>query len=307
MADISLIYEGVDITDSVDIKECVFRDASGRECDCLDVKLDHAERWLRWGPKKNDTIQVKRGGYDTKALYLNTIALEDGAYRIYATSAKSQPLPRRWQTFEGKTLQTIMGLCAGELGMGARLFGVDGAVAYDYLLRRNLTAPAFLEWLAGMEGAALKTLDGALVAIGIEYAQGIGAMHTIELSTDQADSAYIDQRDKRWSSVEITTPFGSGQARSSDAQGMERVITDVCVDNDAQAYRWAKGLLLAHNRKCEILRLESEFNPGYTAMARIDVESESDAKGQWIIDSVEHDMVGNASRPVLYRCLNDIG
>ena len=306
MADLSLIYEGVDITDSVDIKECVFRDVSGRECDCLDMKLDHAERWLRWGPRKNDTIQVKRGGYDTKTLYLNTIALEDGAYRVYATSAKSQTFPRRWQTFEGKSLQTIMSVCAGELGMSAKLFGVNGATAYDYLLRRNQTAPAFLEELAGLEGAALKTLDGAFVAIGIEYAQGIEAMHTIELSVDQANSAYIDQRDKRWSSVEIRTPFGKGSARSSEAQGANQVITNLCLDNDALAYRWAKGMLLAHNRKCEILRLESEFNPGYTAMGRLDVVSESDANGQWIIDSVEHDMMGNTSRPVLHRCVYDI-
>lgn len=307
MADLSLIYEGVDITDSVDIKECVFRDVSGNECDCLDMKLDHAERWLRWGPKKNDTIQVKRGGYDTKTLYLNTIALEDGVYRVYATSAKSQTFPKRWQTFEGKSMQSIMSVCAGELGMSAKLFGVNGATAYDYLLRRNQTAPVFLEELAGLEGAALKTLDGAFVAIGIAYAQEIEAMHTIELSVDQADSAYIDQRDKRWSSVEIRTPFGKGSARSSGAQGANQVITNLCLDNDAQAHRWAKGMLLAHNRKCEILRLESAFNPGYTAMGRLDVVSKSDANGQWIIDSVEHDMVGNTSRPLLYRCITDIG
>ena len=104
MAELKLIYEGTDITEYVDIMECVYRDTSGKECDCLNMKVDHAEKWMRWGPRKNDTIQAKRGGYDTKALYLNTITLEDGAYRIYATSVRSGMFAKKWQAYQNATL-----------------------------------------------------------------------------------------------------------------------------------------------------------------------------------------------------------
>ena len=107
--DLTLIYEGVDITDDVDIIECVCYDRSGGEADCLNMRLDHADKWFRWGPQKNDRIRVTRSGYDTKMLFLNTIAPEDGTYRIYATGAKSAAFPARYMTFdvsEGRDLVT---------------------------------------------------------------------------------------------------------------------------------------------------------------------------------------------------------
>ena len=304
--DVTLFYKGEDITDSVDIIECVCRDVSGGESDCLNLKVDHADRWFRWGTQKNDTIRVTRSGYDTKTLYLNTIIPEDGAYRIYATGAKSVPFPARWQSFEKKTLSAIMGLCAGECGMGARQFGMSGGIMYEYLLRNNMSAPAFLEQLLSREGAVLKSLDGSYTAIGIPYAQGIAPKHVMELEDEQMDSEDIDRRDLSWSSVQIRTMFGSGTARDSSTSGQGRVITDITVDNDAQAYRWAKGILLTHNRQSEILNIEMDFNPGYTAMVRVDVKSRTDANGRWIVDTVEQNLLDGRTKAKMLRCVDTI-
>jgi len=303
--DVTLFYNGQDITNEVDIIECVLRDVSGGESDCLNLRLDHADEWFRLNPQKNDTIQVKRGGYDSKTLYLNTVVPEDGAYRIYATGAKSCPMAPRSQSFEHMSFSSIMGLCAGECGMGAKAYGVSPP-NYEYLLRDNLSAPGFLERLANREGAALKAMDGKYTAIGVQYAQGLSAMHAMELESDQLDSEYIDRRDMKWASLQIKTPFGSGTARDSDISGTGRIITDLPVDNDAMAYRWAKGLLLWHNRKSEILNIEMDFNPGYTAMVRIDVKSRTKANGQWIIDTVEQNLLDGRTKARMYRCLNSI-
>ena len=303
--DVTLLYNGQNITKQVDIIECVLRDVSGGESDCLNLRLDHAEEWFRMGPQKNDTIQVKRGGYDSKTLYLNTVVPEDGAYRIYATGAKCAPMAPRSQSFADIGFGAIMGICAGECGMGAKTFGVT-TPAYEYILRDNLSAPAFLERLAAREGAVLKAMDGKFIAIGIPYAQGLSAMHEMELESDQMDSEYIDRRDLRWASVRISTPFGGGIARDSAIFGQGRVITDLPVDNDAMAYRWAKGLLLSHNRKSEILNIEMDFNPGYTAMVRIDVKSRTKANGQWIIDTVEQNLLDGRTKARMYRCLTSV-
>lgn len=305
-AGVTLIYEGTDITDDVDIIECVCRDVSGGESDCLNLKVDHADKWLRWGPQKNDTIQVKRSGYDSKTLFLNTVIPEDGAYRIFATGAKSVPFPARWQSFENKTLGAIMSMCAGEIGMGARQYGISGSIMYEYLMRNNISAPVFLETICNREGAVLKTLSGDYVAIGVQYAQSLTPMHEMELDSDQLDSEYIDRRDLSWASVQIRTPFGSGTARDSSASGQDRVITDMTIDNSAHAYRWAKGILLMHNRESEILKIEMDFNPGYTAMVRIDVKSETDARGQWIIHETEQDLLDGRTKAKMLRCINSI-
>lgn len=304
--DVTLYYEGSDITDDVDIIECVLKDVSGGESDCLNLKVDHAEKWFRWGPAKNDRLRVTRGGYDSKTLYLNTVVPEDGAYRIFATAARCAPAVPRWQTFEDMTLSAVMGICAGEMGMGSKVSGLNGGVTYEYLLRSNERAPAFLEKIVNREGGVLKALDGRFVGIGVSYAQGLPPMHRLELDSGQLDSEYIDRRDMKWSGVTIRTPFGNGEARDGSADGQTRTITDITVDDDAMAYRWAKGILMARNRQAEILNIEMDFNPGYTAMVRIDVASGTDAAGEWVIDRVEQNMLDGRTKARMLRCVTSI-
>ena len=304
--DVTLYYRGTDITEDVDIIECVLKDVSGGEADCLNLMVAHADKWFQWGTAKNDTLRVTRAGYDSKTLYLNTIVPEDGAYRIYATGSKAVPYPSRFQKWEKVGFTAIMSTCAGECGMGFSSYGVP-AGTYRYLMRNNLSAPVFMDILANREGAVLKALDGQYKAIGVQYAQGMGAMHQLELDDDQMDSEYIDRRDLSWSSCTIKTIFGNGVAVDSKSGGKSRLITDLPVEDDATAYRWAKGILMMHNRQSEILNIEMDFNPGYTAMVRIDVKSRTDANGQWIIDRVEQNLLDGRTKARMYRCITGIG
>ena len=305
--DIALFYEDVNITDDVDIMECVVRDVSCGESDCLSLTLDHADRWFRWNPQKNDRLRVTRSGYDSKTLYLNTIMPRDGTYRVLATAQKSVPHPPGSKSYENQTLDSIMRLCAGECGMGARLFGVSGGTRYEYLLRDRMSAPAFMAWLAEMEGAVLKALDGNYTLIGIAYAQNLPAMHEMELNDGQMDSDYTDMKAQRWAGCSVKTPFGSGLARHSGVTGTIPEYRELPVENDAMACRWARGMLLSHNRLCETLSVSMDFNPGYTAMARVDVKSKTDAAGQWMIHETEQDLVNGRTRAKMVRCLSGIG
>lgn len=306
MAKLTLMYENVDITKDVDIMECVVRDVSGGESDWVNLKLDHAKGWQSWKPKKNDRIQINRSGYSTKTLYLNTVVIEDGTYRIIATGGKCSSIPARWQSYENKTLANIMSLCAGEARMGSMQYGINGGTLYQYVMRQNETAPVFLDRLLKCEGAVLKSMNERYAAIGVEYAQSLKAAHELNLETGTRGYTYSDRRGMAWASLQIKTPFGSGIARDTGAEGANQIITNLCVDTDAQARRWAKGLLLTHNRQSEILKLEIDFNPGYTAMGRIDIKSKTNLKGQWIIDNVEHDLIDDISRAMLYRCIRTI-
>ena len=304
--DLRLFYNGKDITGSVDILECVVRDVSRRESDCMNLLVDHADKWFQWGVQKNDTLRVTRSGYDTKNLYLNTIVPEEGAFRIYATGSKCTPFPAKWESYEKKTLGAIMAACAGEGNMGSQQNGISGGILYEYLLRENLSAPVFLEQLINREGAVMKSLNGKFCAIGIGYAQGLKCMHTVQVGSKLAEAQYVDRRDQSWSSVTIDTPFGKGTAIDRKSSGKSRVITDIAVDNDAQAKRWAKGILLCHNREGEILTVEMDFNPGYTAMVRVDVDGNTDTKGQWLVDEVEQDLVTGRTKGKLFRCVTSI-
>lgn len=190
--------------------------------------------------------------------------------------------------------------------MGATQYGAAGNTYYAYLLRREETPPAFLERICGLEGAVLKALSGNFTAIDVMTAQALPAMHEMELKADQMDSRYIDRRDTLWKSVKIVSPFGTGSARDADAEGAEKIFYHIAVDDDAQARRWARGLLLMHNRQAESLEIEMDFNPGYTAMVRVDVSGKTDAAGEWIIDRAQQDFINGRTRARLLRCRNSI-
>lgn len=304
--DMKLWYQGKDITGQVDILRAETEDNSGGATDCLSLLLDHADAWMRWNPQKNDTIRMTRGGYDTKTMYLHTVKPDEGRYWIYATGCKCTPFPAKWASYEKKTLGSIMASCAGEGGMGARQFGISGGILYPYLLRENMRAPAFLERILNREGAVLKCLDGKFTAIGVTYAQSIEARQTLNVGSRAAKIEYIDRRDRSWSSVTIDTPFGSGMAIDVGSNGKTRTITDLAVDDDSMAKRWARGILLTHNRESEVLNAEMEFNPGYTAMVKITVNGADDLKGEWLVDTVTHDLVVGRTKARMLRCVKTV-
>ena len=304
--DIRLIYEGVDITEEARVEECVVKDVSGCEKDCLNILMQRANNWYEWKPQKNDRIKVTRSGYDTQTMYLTAIAPEGNAYRIYATGAKCADNPARWNTFENMTLAGIMNLMAAESGMKAELWGINGSVAYEYLLRDLETNTAFMQRLISLEGGILKAMGGKFAAIGIEYAQRNKAMQTRKMEGDSLSVRYTDRRDGKWGGGEIVTPYGHGIARDTAAEGRMHTVTDICVNGNAEANRWAKGMLIEHNRQAETVDIDMEFNPGLTAMARVDIESRTEMEGSWIVDRATHDLMGGWTKARLLRCVNTI-
>jgi len=304
---VNLYYEGTDITADVDIVSAVHRDVSGGRSDCLELTLEHAATWNRWKPQIDDGIELAHNGYTTGKLFLNTILPEGDRYRILATSTRRAAQRKTWTAYRDMTLGGIAGLCAVESQMEYKLYGVNEHYAYPYMLRRNESCPAFLSRLAQLEGAMLKTYNGRLTMISIAQAQQLPAKLTLALSTRQDGVRYMRRESAKLRSLTIQTPYCQVSATDSGAQyGMDECLCDLPAMDRATAGRWARGLLLARNRQSEKLDVQGEINIGYTAMTRIDVESEMDYGGQWMIDEAEHDFVNKKSRISLLRVIETV-
>lgn len=301
---IHLLYEGKDITEEVDILSCVHCEAAGGRSDGLHLELDHQKTWYGWEPRQDDEIIVKFGDYQTGILYMNTICPDEDGFHIYATGMPTGARKTAWAFYEEQTLGAILAACAGECGMANALFGISGGIHYKYLLRENESAPKFLNRLLAMEGAVLKSYNGKMQAIGIEYAQGLPAAQKMHVDADQAGVRYVCRNDMKLSGVTVKTAFGTGSAQDGTVKNGNRVVyTHLPAMDSGQAARWAKGILLSRNRMAEQLTVDMEFNPAFCAMERIDIESETATNGKWIVDKVEHDMTGNRSRATLLRCI----
>lgn len=302
-----LFYEGVDIAGKVDVVKCIHRDGCGGRCDCLELELEHAGAWYSWEPKQGDRIVAARDGYDTGTLYLNTILPQEGRFRILATSVPVTARRKRWASYEENTLGGILTLCAAECGMSGSLYGLNGSIMYPYLLRRDESGAAFANRLLEMEGAVLKTVNGKFAGIGVEYAQGLAAVQELAIGADQRSVIHMRRDDQMLYSLTVKTPYGECTAYAPGAAGCgEEVLAHLPAMDDAQAGRWARNLLLMRNRRAEELTFSMEFNPGLSAMVRVDVQSATDAAGEWIVDETEHDFVRGISKAKLLRCLTDV-
>lgn len=303
-----LIYNGTDITEDVDVVKAIHRDVSGGRCDCLELVLENAAAWYRWQPQTDDTLRLTKESYDTGDLYLNTILPEAGRYRLLATSTPSAARRKANKTYENMKLSDIVASCAAECGMDSALYGVDGNITFPFLLRFKESAPAFLSRILTWEGAVLKAYAGRLMAISIDAMQNMTAGQTIEISANQRGTRYIRRDNVKISGVTIKSPFADGRATDAGANDAhDETYTDYPALDSAQAARWSRGVLLCRNRAAEELNIDVEFNPGLTAMTRIDIDSATDAAGEWLVDEVVHDFIKDSSSAKMLRCISTIG
>lgn len=66
------------------------------------------------------------------------------------------------------------------------------------------------------------------------------------------------------------------------------------------------GLLMKHNRQTESLHIKTQLDTGMTAMVKVNIESETEAAGEWLVEEAVHDLKNNKTSMTLYRCRNGI-
>ena len=302
-----LYWQGTDITEHVNITGCVHRDVSGGRCDSLELTLDHASVWYRWGPQEDDEILVTHNGYSTGRLYLNAVIPLGDQYRVLATSTRRAAARKAWGSFSETTLKRIFDVCAAECQMEGKLYGIDGNLAYPYALRRREGAAAFLTRIGKWEGLCVKAYDGAFLGISVDFAQEIEPAISLEITSAQEGVTYRRRDNVKYTSLTVMTPYAQAVARDAGASGSNaEVFTHLPAMNNAQAGRWARGLLLMHNRRAEDLTIEQTLDTSLSALTRVDVTGGTDMTGEWIADEVEHDFVNARTTAKLLRVVRTI-
>ena len=302
-----LIYEGVDITDSVDVVSAIVQDYAGGRADALDITMQNAEKWYAWGPKKDDRVELADSGYSTGQMYVDMILPEDGKYRIFATSMPSGARQPRWKSYENFTLKSLMCAVSAELKMDFRIYGLDENAVYPFLVRKNETGPEFMSRIVRLEGGVLKCVAGRMTAIGIGYAQKLNAARALEITSTTPGVKHTKIEGAAYAGAQIITPFGQGKAVDTTVEnGISLIIQDEPAFDSVQAARWARGVLLWENRKAETLMIPMDFDAGLTAMLPVEISGEVNLAGNWLVESAEHDLINGKTAVTLLRCVTTV-
>lgn len=302
-----VIYQETDISRYVIPSACTHRNVSHGKADVLEIVFARPSAWHRWQPETDDIIQVNSGNYETGVMYVNTLVPEGDQYRLIATSLPSKAARKAWDSYRDMDLKTILHRLAVECGMNEGLYGVESGVKYAYLQRENEGCAGFLERLCTWEGIALKSYNGAFRGIGVEYAQGRAAVRGWTLDAEQEGVRYVHQPAKKWSAVTVLTPWAEVTAKDENAdKGTQKIITGLPAMDETTAGRWARGILLMHNREADRLQINVKFDPSIAAMKKAEINGNTGAAGDWIIDEVEHDLFNETSTVNLLRVVDTI-
>jgi len=302
-----IIYEGKNITDYANVRSCVFFDYAGEKLDTLVIEFENSKAWNRWKPQTDDRIEVREGKYTTGKLYLSSHAPEDDRYKIIATSAPIAAKRRGWQNFEIKTINEIFNVCSVACGMDYSFFGIGQNNSIPYIERENETYLAFLQRLMTLEGGTLKCVNGKMTGISYLYAQDLPCKQTVEILSTGQGAQYYNRPDKAFRSLTIKTLFANAEASDSAlSRGESAVYTFLPAMSNVQAGRWARGTLLSNNRKAETVTLDTEFNQGITALARIDITGDTAATGEWLCECAKHDFINKKTSAELHRCIRTV-
>lgn len=289
-----LLYNGTDITDSVSIRECVHEMHAEQKSDALFIKFNDPAVWDKWNPAEGDTVSLREAEAHSGTMSIHRVAFGEGVCSLYAQSSPLSMNTRRTQLWEFIRLEKICREIASRNELSLKGYHLPD-VLYPRLEQANQSDSSFLQRLCEWEGCAFLIYDGALICyqekkVEREAPTGNLVVHGLHQTFRVAHKSYA-------SVVVNDEPF-VGHSTPSGLPGAVFTTTAVRTTSDAEATRFATGILRLLNKKNQSGILSGGYWPGIYAGSVITLQT--DRQG-WndsavFVRYVRHDHVRRMTR-----------
>lgn len=295
---IQIIYNGVDITESVVINRC-YHDmyASGRS-DTLNLYLnDSANLWDKWAPKKGDIIRVEYGAINTGDMFISSVLPSNGAFGIMAQAAPHTGFDLQSKSWQQVHLLQIAREIAQRNGLAFSSYGVEDRL-YPYIVQNNEGDFHLLSRLASREGCAILIYNKSLVLYDERHMEAQAPREVLDIAAD-GEYKYNDRRFNLYGSCIVENDSYSGAfAVDNGSVRIYRPENVGSIGSNAEAERFAKNLLRSVNKGCYGGYVRSKVLPGYSAGSTVELHNPRAPSwnGTIFIDHIRNDYTKGKSK-----------
>ncbi|AOZ91625.1 phage late control D family protein [Paenibacillus crassostreae] len=304
-----IIYNGTDITSSVHPTSIQMIDNSGGIPDSLTLKFSDTEGiWGKWKPAKNDTLQVKESGYDTGLMYIDQIMQTAGSFGLAALSIPQTSKSARSQGWESVRFLEIVTQIAARHGFTIKTYGVTNHL-YERVDQIEQADFSFLADRCSLEGYALKINNKSIVIYDEATQEKIvpdPELSIIRESNINGDFEFIDKSTDIYGkcivSSQALSGYIEGEYTASGTNG-PTLKRNIFASNQAEANRWAKGIIRSFNKHMLTGSLAVNLNTNYAAGTTIQVTDVGMFDGVYFTDRLVHDLINNKTKVKLRKPL----
>lgn len=291
-------YNGTDIYNDVSVNYCVHEMFAEKQADTLVIRFNDVNgTWSKWNPADGDVVRFQEGAGDTGKMFIHSMKPENGLFTIRAMSMPKSGATKKSKSWEGVRYLQLGKEIAEVHGLTFENYGCKDQV-YPYLTQNNETDFAFFSRLSMLEGNQMLIYDGKLLAYNEQYIESQTPTGTLEVG-ENGIFIYHDNRATCYGSCEISSGSFSGKFSAPGTKNTAVLRPDkpIPVTSNAEAARFAKGLLRNANKYGRTGQLSKSFLAGYAAasLLKLKTTKASAWDGTVFVYKARHDYVTNKS------------
>lgn len=295
-----LIYNGIDITNKVDIMSASIFDRCGGNADSINLLFSDSQKlWRKWNPLKGDLIIVSHGNFSSGVMYVDETEALKGRYGINALSTPLKAKSNKSYSWENIRFKGIAKQLVEEIGLSLETYDIEDYL-YDKLDMIDKTNLGFLNTRCILEGYSLKITNGKAIIYDEKSLEKYNAVKDITEDLIIGDYSLGTVSSGLYSACEIEYFSNNNKLIKYRFSPKNPPIgpilkSNIRANSQGEAERYAKGILRNVNKNEITGRFNIGLDMNLAAGNTVNLKGFGSFDGKYFINIIRHDLLNGKS------------